>query len=126
MNTLLEQIIAMILILIGISMFTYWIGLYIIKNKKLNSGLRSVEKDVGLVIFHIIAELLAGILSIVAGIFLLLNISYALPLTFAVLGMHVYIGIRTLSWSILNNNKITPNLVFVTLFSIVSFFILVS
>lgn len=126
MNTLLEQIIALILILIGISMFTYWIGLYIIKDKKLTNGTKTIEKDVGLVFFHIIAELLAGLLSILAGLLLLTNKQLAYPLTYAVLGMHLYIGIRTMSWSLLNNNKITPNLVFVSFFSVITFFLLLT
>lgn len=126
MDTFLELIIALILILIGISMFIYWVGLYIIKNKKLTNGFRTVEKDVGLVIFHIVAELIAGLFSIIAGILLLVHDPLALPFTYAVLGMNVYIGIRTMSWSLLNNNKVTPNLVFVTLFSVLSFVLFLS
>ena len=126
MDSVLEQIIALILILIGVSMFIYWIGLYMFKNKKLVDGTKTIEKDVGLVVFHITAELLAGLLAIIAGIFLLTNNPLAYPLTYAVLGMQVYIGIRTMSWSLVNNNKITLNLIFVTLFSVISFILLVA
>lgn len=125
MDALLVQLIGLILILIGISMFMYWVLFYIIINKKLTDGIHTLAKDYGLVIFHILAELVAGSVSIIAGLLLLTNNSLAYPVTYAVLGMHVYIGIRTLSWSLVNNNKITPNLLFVTIFSVVAFILLI-
>ncbi len=124
MDQLVIQVIALILIIIGISMFIYWIPYYIVKNKSLTNGIHTIAKDYGLVIYHIIAELVAGSLSLVAGLLLLLDNRYAYPLTYGVLVMHIYIGIRTLSWSVVNNKKLIPNLLFITLFSIIAFILL--
>jgi len=87
----------------GAGIIRYWVGW--LRKGNLKEGLRTVEGD-SYVALHVAAEVLAGLLSVVAAIGLVTGRAWATIAGAFALGMVAYSTINALGWALRNDRKL--------------------
>lgn len=121
---MVEDIIFLLIILIGLSIIAYW-GFYLIKEKKMKFSLNYIETGDQYYVFHIFTELLTALICIISGILFFLDNPIGRNLGLVSSGMLLYAGINTLGWSIRNKKSLNFSLVLTTIISVVFIFLLI-
>ena len=126
---LMYLIISFFLIITGIAMIIIWLS--DIDNKAdidFSEGFfKAREKDSGNVFwFHIITELITGILLIFSGIILLSSVIRLLPLVYFSLGLLFYSSFNSLGWAFASKSRASYRIPMISglLISVLSFLIL--
>ncbi|MBY9006982.1 MAG: hypothetical protein KGD63_09500 [Candidatus Lokiarchaeota archaeon] len=92
---MINQIIAIFLILIGLLMIGLWIFL-LIKRDENPELIQEFKKTPHLIKLHLVAEFTTAILAIISGVFILLNLSQFWILTAVSLGMIFFASLQAL------------------------------
>ena len=87
----------------GAGIIRYWVGW--LRKGNLKEGLRTVEGD-SYVALHVAAEVLAGLLSVVAAIGLVTGRAWATIAGAFALGMVAYSTVNALGWALRNDRKL--------------------
>ena len=87
----------------GAGIIRYWVGW--LRQGNLKEGLRTVEGD-SYIALHVAAEVLAGLLSVVAAIGLVTGRAWATIVGAFALGMVAYSTINALGWALRNDRKL--------------------
>ncbi|MBN2075740.1 MAG: hypothetical protein JW762_09335 [Dehalococcoidales bacterium] len=92
----------------------------------LPQGIKTLESD-GYIAFHITAELLTGMLCLVSGIALNLDILWSMPVALLSSGMLLYTSINSLAWREVKNKPVI-SLMFIVpaIIAVVSFIYLLT
>ena len=99
----MNSTISILLILVGVSIIIYW-STYILQGK-FPQGVRTIESG-GYFAFHVLAEILTAIASILGGILLVLQTKQGELVSFFAGGMLLYTSVNGLAWKAVKNRPI--------------------
>ena len=92
--------VGILLAIVGLGMIGFW-AIHI-RNGGLPQGLRTLESG-GYIAFHVTAETLTGILCLLAGIAVAMDVQWGYPVGLGASGMLLYTGINSLAWKEVRN-----------------------
>jgi len=95
-----SKFLVVFLLLLGLSILGYWV--IQLSGGYLTEGSSTIKGD-SLAIWHVVAEMLAGLLSVISAFLILAHNPLGLRLGFFTCGMLLYTGLNSIGWGALHD-----------------------